>query len=655
MNPASHRDQLVAMLAEAAEIEHCLMCTYLYAAFSLKQREDEGLLANELEAVQRWRGEITEVAIDEMLHLALVNNLLVAIGARPHYRRFNFPISPGLFPADVAVALAPLDAATLDHFIYLERPRTAEERDAARYAKGSYTRIGLQGRLMDAVDDYATVGELYECIGRSFEQLAAAIGEKQLLVGPRSDQLCDADVQLSGLCTIASVADAQSAVGLIIHQGEGSSEAHERSHYTRFSAIRDEWRALLSARPAFVPARPAARNPVMRSPVVGEDRVQILAEPATSLLDVGNVSYTLMLRLLALMSDAGQCRLHRTDVMRQCVTLMHAVANVGTALTGLPANDKNPGVNAGLTFTVSRTALGYQSGQSASALIAERLGMLADRAEQLVDASPALASHVAQWRRDAAMWAVAAAGLPANTMEAPMIEPAQSAAVPAPSPPPATGNADVAVGKTVTLSFDTRRCIHSRHCVLGEPEVFLANTPGEWLFPDRATPERIAIVANNCPSGAIQYQRNDGQPGEVAPCVNVLRLRENGPLAVHAEMLLRHPDGTTTTEFRATLCRCGQSQNKPFCDGAHVGAGFAASGEPVTRPSEPLAVRKGALAVTPLRDGPLDVSGPVEICAGTGRTIDRVTSARLCRCGQSQSKPFCDGSHRQAGFTAAGT
>ena len=654
MNPASHRDQLVAMLAEAAEIEHCLMCTYLYAAFSLKQREDEGLLAHELEAVQRWRGEITEVAIDEMLHLALVNNLLVAIGARPHYRRFNFPISPGLFPADVAVALAPLDAATLDHFIYLERPRSVAERDAARYAKGSYTRMGLQGRLMDAVDDYATVGELYECIGRSFEQLAAAIGESRLLVGPRSDQLCDADVQLPGLCTIASVADAQSAVGLIIHQGEGSSEAHERSHYARFSAIRDEWRELAAARTAFVPARPAARNPVMRSPVVGGDRVQIRAEPATSLLDVGNVSYTLMLRLLALMSDAGQCRLHRNEVMRQCVTLMHAVANVGTALTGLPANDEHPGVNAGLTFTVSRTALGYQSGESASALIAERLGMLADRAEQLVRALPALASHVAQWRRDAAMWTTAAASEPAHAEETPLSKPAQPTAVPSPSQAPAAGNADVAVGRSVTLSFNTKRCIHARHCVLGEPEVFLANTPGDWLFPDRATPERIAIVANNCPSGAIQYQRHDGQPGEAAPRVNVLRLRENGPLAVHAEMHLRHPDGTVTTEFRATLCRCGQSQNKPFCDGAHVGAGFAATGEPVTRPSEPLAVRDGALAVTPLRDGPLELSGPVEICAGTGRTIDRVASTRLCRCGQSQNKPFCDGSHRKAGFVAAG-
>ena len=253
------------------------------------------------------------------------------------------------------------------------------------------------------------------------------------------------------------------------------------------------------------------------------------------------------------------------------------------------------------------------------------------------------------------MWAAAAAPAPDNTTEATLNKPAPPAAAPTVPQPPAAANANVAVGQAVTLSFDTKRCIHSRHCVLGEPEVFLANTPGAWLFPDRATPERIAIVANNCPSGAIQYQRHDGQPGEAAPRVNVIRLRENGPLAVHAEMQLRHPDGATSTEFRATLCRCGQSQNKPFCDGAHNAAGFVASGEPVTRPSEPLAVRNGTLAVTPLRDGPLEVSGPAEICAGTGRTIDRVTSARLCRCGQSQNKPFCDGSHRKAGFTAPGT
>ncbi|MBP7289524.1 MAG: CDGSH iron-sulfur domain-containing protein [Nannocystaceae bacterium] len=53
-------------------------------------------------------------------------------------------------------------------------------------------------------------------------------------------------------------------------------------------------------------------------------------------------------------------------------------------------------------------------------------------------------------------------------------------------------------------------------------------------------------------------------------------------------------------------------------------------------------------------DGPLEIAGPVEICAGTGRTIARVESARLCRCGGSANKPFCDGTHARIGFRAGG-
>jgi len=70
--------------------------------------------------------------------------------------------------------------------------------------------------------------------------------------------------------------------------------------------------------------------------------------------------------------------------------------------------------------------------------------------------------------------------------------------------------------------------------------------------------------------------------------------------------------------------------------------------------SEPLAVRGGTLAIDPERDGPLVVTGNLEICAGTGRTVDRVTRARLCRCGGSANKPFCDGTHRRIGFSSTG-
>ena len=86
-----HREALIYMLCEAAELEHGIMCQYLFAAFSLKQSEEEGLAAGELEAVTRWRRTISHVATEEMLHLALVQNLLSAIGAAPHLARPNLP------------------------------------------------------------------------------------------------------------------------------------------------------------------------------------------------------------------------------------------------------------------------------------------------------------------------------------------------------------------------------------------------------------------------------------------------------------------------------------------------------------------------------------------------------------------------------------
>jgi CDGSH-type Zn-finger protein len=72
-------------------------------------------------------------------------------------------------------------------------------------------------------------------------------------------------------------------------------------------------------------------------------------------------------------------------------------------------------------------------------------------------------------------------------------------------------------------------------------------------------------------------------------------------------------------------------------------------------PSEPLAVRDGPLVITPKTDGPLAVAGALEICAGTGRTITRVEGTRLCRCGGSSKKPFCDGTHARIGFCAPGS
>jgi CDGSH-type Zn-finger protein len=119
-------------------------------------------------------------------------------------------------------------------------------------------------------------------------------------------------------------------------------------------------------------------------------------------------------------------------------------------------------------------------------------------------------------------------------------------------------------------------------------------------------------------------------------------------LAFRADMLLDRQ----AVGYRATLCRCGASRNKPFCDNSHRDLPFAASGEPATIDTPALAVRNGPLQIQSLRNGPLRVIGNVEICTGTGRTVKRTTGEFLCRCGQSAYKPFCDGSHTRVGFVA---
>ena len=108
-----HREALIYMLCQAAELEHGIMCQYLFAAFSLKQRADEGLTPEELEAVTRWRRTIAHVATEEMLHLALVQNVLSAIGAAPHLTRPNLPAPAHHYPAGVNLTLVPFGEQAL--------------------------------------------------------------------------------------------------------------------------------------------------------------------------------------------------------------------------------------------------------------------------------------------------------------------------------------------------------------------------------------------------------------------------------------------------------------------------------------------------------------------------------------------------------------
>jgi CDGSH-type Zn-finger protein/uncharacterized Fe-S cluster protein YjdI len=646
-----HRETLGHLLGEAAEIEHGLMCCYLYAAFSIGAPTRGRVSEARAAVLSRWREQIVDVAREEMVHLVNVSNVASSVGVAPHLQRPNFPVSPGYHPAGVVVSLAPFSRATIDHFVFLERPEGVSLPDGEGFASPRRYRRGMApGRLTPSAEDYATVGHLYRGIRAGLDQLADQMGESVLFCGNPALQLGAPPVTLPGTSSVLDLEGAHRAIDVIVTQGEGADDAGHESHYCRFVRMRDELAAMQAEDPSFDPAAHVARNPVMRRPPVPEGLVWIDAEPAASVLDVGNAMYMLMLRALeVLFSPVAATPGLRGPLYSLAVASMSALTPIGELLTSLPASASHPGIFAGLSFATSRTLAVQPDPRGAVQSLVELSRSIARGLEQHVLPLAADARPVAERIGTIGdRLATLATTLSASHAPAPVVVPVAAAAS-APAVDVAV-DVDRARGKHLEIHFDTKRCIHSRHCVLGAPRVFLANVQGPWLHPDEASVEALVGIAHTCPSGAITYERLDGGPPEPVPEVNVMRLRENGPYAVHADVRLA---GRGTLR-RATLCRCGASQNKPFCDGSHNAASFRASGEPATIDTAPLAERGGALEITPLPDGPLEIGGSVEICAGTGRTIARVESARLCRCGGSANKPFCDGTHARIGFRAGG-
>ena len=125
----------------------------------------------------------------------------------------------------------------------------------------------------------------------------------------------------------------------------------------------------------------------------------------------------------------------------------------------------------------------------------------------------------------------------------------------------------------LTVIWQPKKCIHSAVCVKELPGVYDPNSK-PWIKPENASVEELKAQIDKCPSGALSYEvGNEKKQTEIMS--TKVELMKNGPLLVKGTIEVKSHDGTIETkEKMAAFCRCGASQNKPYCDGSHKGAGF---------------------------------------------------------------------------------
>jgi Ferritin-like len=374
------REELVFLLGQACEIEHGLMCEYLYAQFSLKRGLDEGLTEAQLTRVQVWEAALIGVIKQEMLHLALATNILTAIGAAPHFERPNFPILSRWYPEGVQIALVPFGERALRHFIYLERPEGMALEDAAGFAAAGHAEPLTAGGsgLVAVPEQWQTVGHLYRGIEAGLANLCARHGEDAVFIGPARAQAVTEIFEWPELTAVTDLASAGAAIETIVEQGEGARGDWIRSHFGTFVGILEDLLAVRAADPAFSPARPVEPAFARLPPDVAAGTV-IEDSTTAQVADLANGLYEVTLQVL------GRYYIHHGETADESDTLARTAKHLmnwvlrelGPVLTALPVGPSHPGRTAGPTFDIARPATFVLPHQDAAwKIIKERLDAL---------------------------------------------------------------------------------------------------------------------------------------------------------------------------------------------------------------------------------------------------------------------------------------
>jgi len=689
-----HREALIYMLCEAAELEHGIMCQYLFAAFSLKQATGEGLTEPEAASANRWRKQVLHVATQEMLHLALVQNLLTAIGGPPHLIRPNLPQPADHYPAGVQLALLPFGERALSHFMFLERPEGMDLADADGLAAvGRAEPLMSEGDIVPRSQDFATVGHLYRSIETGFTHLTEKFGQDWLFVGPPRAQATAEHFRWPELVAVTDLASAQLAIDTILEQGEGPRGEWRNAHFGQFVEILDEYQQMREASPGFDPVRPVIAANVR--PPQRDVEVPLITDPVTArVADLFNVGYEILLQVFERYfthteeTDA-QLKVLADATIQLMVAVLQPLADV---ITTLPAGPGHEGKTAGPSFE-----LFYESDyllphrEAAWTLLTERLdgaasfcgavggdcspavagrlapvrAALAGIARSLGEHLPAGRSHAGQAGLDPAVLAAALARADDLARQAGVT--GEAGVTGAAGGTPGEGDDELAAGMiavaraaydAVTAAAAAQPGPTGAGGGAGRPDLAVPRLVDSVLRP-LADALRAPATGGRLPSGLLpgenaQTSENAAQTGDEAAQIG------DGPAHAdsgQAPAQLVWQAARAATTLRARAGRAGVAVPE-LAEATAALQGLALELAPPQerdgRRAELWRLQGNLPAgIQAARNGPYLVTNVAWLRNDLGEQIPVPPQVALCRCGESAVKPFCDGSHAGNGFTDA--
>ena len=624
-SPLITREALISLLEYAADFEHSLACVHLFVAYSLKNDVSEGGMTDEqAEIVRGWRRRLASGAVDRMLHLAQISNLLTAIGGAPHITRPTFAMLATTNSSLVGSLFEPFSSRTIERLVTYERP-------GAMIASPPLP-SGMAG-------DSTTVSAIYERIALGFRSLPT----EDLFIGPSEAQANSRFLNLgSQLITVSDRASASAALAIITGKGEEVASSALDTQSSACNVILAEYAvAVAKAQQTglpFEPARSVAVNPRAHLAEERTDSTRIVDTSTVAAADLFNGAYdTLLLLLQRFFVHTEETDADLEQFARVALRLMASVIRpLGEALTRMPVDSASrPGVCAGLPFG-DRSDLPELTHQtSAKAFFDERLWHLAMMGTtlrvtaglptEIHEATAALQDLACQFAPAEGPHSVAARVAALKQIQAELDSAIQSSvngpylvtnidtlvtwlgeSIPVrpqmalcrcgasatkpfcdgsharigftaqKDPQRIPDRRDTYVGTAITI-FDNRGiCAHSGFCSDRLSTVFHAGQE-PFVAPNGARMDEIIRSVRACPSGALSYalggvEIRDGVDQVRPPAIEVSK---DGPYRITGSIVLKDGQGNDEPRNQGvsrehySLCRCGHSQNKPFCSGMH--------------------------------------------------------------------------------------